>query len=206
MIRLFPRWSDTALRIALVVLASGAVLTPVALMLYVRTPYNQGRQLVVEQPVQFDHRHHVQDDGIACLYCHIDAERSASAGVPSTEICMGCHSQIWPDSPKLAPVRASFFTNQPIRWNRVHDLADFVQFDHSVHVTAGVSCARCHGDVERMPLVHKERPLTMQFCLECHREPEAQLAGYVRPLDRAEPPHGSGYVDDTLLSCTACHR
>ena len=203
---LFPPWSDLALRAGLVVLASGAALTPVALMLYVRTPYNQDRQLVVEQPVQFDHRHHVQDDGIVCLYCHSEAERSANAGVPSTEVCMGCHSQIWPDSPKLAPVRASYFSGKPIRWNRVHDVPDFVHFDHSVHVTAGVACARCHGDVERMPLVHKERSLAMQFCLDCHRRPETEVAAYTPPQHHPEPPHGSGYVRDTLMSCTACHR
>ena len=203
---LFPPWSDRALRIALVLVALIALGLPVALMVYVRTPYVQDVQLVVEQPVQFDHRHHVQDDGIECLYCHSGAERSARAGVPATEKCMGCHAQVWQQSPLLEKVRTSFYNDTPLAWTRVHDLPDFVQFNHSVHVAAGVQCRHCHGDVERMPLVHKARALTMDFCLDCHRDPPAHIAGYVAAKGASHPPLDSGFVGDTLTSCTACHR
>ena len=203
---LFPRWSDLAFRAGLGAIVLVAIGVPVGLMAYVRTPYNQDRHLVIEQPVQFDHRHHVEDDGIECLYCHSAAERAASAGVPATEVCMGCHSQVWNQSTLLAPVRDSFYSDRPIAWNRVHDLPDFVHFDHSVHVAAGVKCVQCHGDVNRMPLVHKTNALTMEFCLDCHRHPTEHVAGYVAMRSAAHPPKGSGFSRDTLSSCTACHR
>jgi hypothetical protein len=182
--------------------------------IYVRTPYNQYRTVQTAQPVQFDHRHHVKDDGIQCLYCHADAERSPHAGVPPTEVCMGCHSQVWNRSPLLAPVRASFFENRPLRWNRVHDLPDFVYFDHSVHVRGGVQCQQCHGDVASMPLVSKAKSLTMGFCLDCHRDPAEHVAGYrgpsvSAPLWRSRPgtsDQASGVVANNLITCTACHR
>ncbi|HKP60536.1 MAG TPA: cytochrome c3 family protein [Polyangiales bacterium] len=203
---LFPRWSDVALRITLALLAAMAFGIPLALMLYVRTPFNDDRNLVAEQPVQFDHRHHVQDDGIDCLYCHTDAERAASAGVPATEVCMGCHSQVWNQSQLLEPVRASYYTGRSIPWNRVHDLPDFVHFDHSVHVTAGVVCAQCHGDVDRMALPHKVQALTMGFCLDCHRHPDRRISGYTPLPGASRSAPRAGFVDNTLTSCTACHR
>ncbi|HKU36766.1 MAG TPA: cytochrome c3 family protein [Polyangiales bacterium] len=203
---LFPRWSDLVLRITLVLLAAAAFGIPIALMTYVRTPYNTQQNLVVEQPVQFDHRHHVLDDGIECLYCHRGAERAASAGVPATEVCMGCHAQVWNQSRLLEPVRASYYSGRPIAWNRVHDLPDFVQFNHGVHVSAGVQCAQCHGAVERMPLVHKVESFSMGFCLDCHRHPDRRVSGYTPLPGAARPPPESGFVDDTLTSCTACHR
>jgi hypothetical protein len=206
MAALFPRWSDVALRIGLVVIAVSAVGIPLGLMAYVRTPYHYDRNLVVEQPVQFDHRHHVQDDGIECLYCHTAAERAASAGVPATEVCMGCHSQVWNNSQLLEPVRAAYYANRPIPWNRVHDVPDFVQFNHGVHVTAGVQCAQCHGAVDRMPLVNKVESLSMGFCIDCHRHPERNVSGYAPLPGASHPPPSSGYVDNTLTSCTACHR
>jgi hypothetical protein len=203
---LFPRWSDTALRVVLTLLALSAFAIPVGLMIYVRTPYDQDRDAALDQPVQFDHRHHVHDDGIECLYCHSGAERSANAGVPATEVCMGCHAQVWNQSQKLRPVRVSFYADLPLAWNRVHDLPDYVHFDHSVHVHAGVQCRQCHGDVDAMALVYRVNALTMDFCLDCHRNPQAKVPGYVRMRDRAQPAAHSGYVNDTLMSCTACHR
>lgn len=212
--RAFPAWSDSALRAALLAicgLVAAAILGP---WFYVRTPMNQNRGFEVVQPVQFDHRHHVQDDGIACLYCHSGATRSASAGIPATEVCMGCHSQVWRQSALLAPVRASFYSGQPLSWNRVHDLPDFVYFNHAVHVNNGVECEHCHGDVARMPLAYKTRSLTMGFCLDCHRHPEVQLPDYqgpqVRaPLWQARPGTASaesGVLENKLMTCTACHR
>lgn len=207
---LFPPWSDTALRLGLLCAAGSAVAVPAAFMIYVRTPYGQDRSIPIDQPVQFDHRHHVRDDGIACLYCHRDAERSSSAGLPATELCMGCHSQILNDSPLLAPVRASYYQDEPIRWNRVHALPEFVFFDHSVHVRAGVDCARCHGEVADMPVVYKAKSLTMGFCLDCHREPEAALPNYVDSVaperSGSRPRESAPIVTNQLATCTACHR
>jgi hypothetical protein len=211
---LFPRWSDTAFRLALLGLAAFATLLIVGPWIYVRTPYNQNRSFQVPQPVQFDHRHHVQDDGIECLYCHSEAEHSSSAGVPSTELCMGCHSQVWNRSPMLAPVRASFFQDRPLEWNRVHDLPDFVFFDHSVHVRGGVQCQQCHGDVASMPLVHKDKSLTMGFCLDCHHDPETHVKGYdgpklSAPIWQAHPgttDRDSHVLSNKLLTCSACHH
>jgi hypothetical protein len=149
---------------------------------FVRSPYVTHQGESPEQPVDFDHRHHVRDDGIGCLYCHWEAETTRFAGVPPTSVCMGCHAQIRTESPLLDPVRASAYGGGPIRWRRVHDLPDFVFFDHSSHVSQGVDCAECHGDVSSMAAVVRVQPLTMRWCLSCHRD------------------HGA------TTSCTACHR
>jgi len=213
---LFPPWSDTALRVCLCLMAGGAVGALAFPMVYARTPEGQDRENPLVQPVAFDHRHHVQDDGIDCRYCHTDVETAASAGMPATEVCMGCHAQIWERSPLLAPVRQSYFSGQPLRWNRVHDLPDFVYFDHSVHVRGGVGCVTCHGRVDRMAMVYQTAPLTMGWCLDCHRNPE----GHRRPVDQVTsmtwigggtPPPGIAHFHegrgvDSLTTCTACHR
>jgi cytochrome c7-like protein len=183
--RLFPTWADTAFRVALISLVLGGGGLLAAPFVYVRTPFNQNRDFEVAQPVQFDHRHHVKDDHIACLYCHSGAEKSAYAGIPATELCMGCHSQVWIKSSMLEPIRRSFFSGQPIAWNRVHKVPDFVYFNHSVHVKNGVECASCHGHVEDMATVRQVAPLTMEWCLGCHR---------------------SVVKKRSLTHCTACHR
>ena len=189
MAALFPPWANTAFGLTLA--AIGATLTAVvaAPMIYMRTSYASHVGDPIAQPVEFDHRHHVRDDGIACLYCHPGAEASAQAGVPATEVCMGCHGQVWPDSPLLAPVRASYFSGQPIAWKRVHALPDFVYFHHGVHTQAGIACARCHGAVEDMARVARARSMTMQWCLDCHRE---------QTPDRR--------AITALTTCSACHR
>jgi hypothetical protein len=128
-----------------------------------------------EQPVEFSHKHHVGDDGIDCRYCHSSVDKGAFAGMPSTHTCMTCHSQIWNDSPELAPVRESFRTGKPIQWTRVHDLPDFAYFNHSIHVKKGVSCVSCHGRVDEMPLVWKEKTLAMDWCIDCHKNPAKSL-------------------------------
>jgi hypothetical protein len=189
---LFPPWSDTAFRIALVVLLLSAGTLVAAPFVYVRTPFNDGREFPVDEPVQFDHRHHVKDDRIDCRYCHGGAERSAYAGIPATEVCMGCHDQVWPDSPLLEPVRRSYFTGAPLEWNRVHKLPDFVYFNHAVHVNNGVGCESCHGRVDDMALDYEVAPLTMSWCLDCHRNPAAKL--------------GRNTPVRSLTYCSACHR
>lgn len=156
-----------------------------------RSPYQTEVGVVVEQPVQFSHKHHVQGLGIDCRYCHISVETSAFAGIPSTETCMSCHSQIWTSAPDLEPVRESYRSGKSIPWVRVHDLPDFVQFNHSIHVSKGVECKSCHGAVEEMPLTYREHSLSMKWCLECHRDPEAFA--------------GAGVHVESKLNCSHCH-
>jgi hypothetical protein len=172
---LFPPWSNSALRlfIALAFASAGGALA--SAFVYVRTPWRRKEFEALDQPVEFDHRHHTQDDGIDCRYCHDTVDKAATAGVPSTEKCMGCHAQIWNQSPMLEPVRRSYFSRMPIAWNRVHDLPDFVYFDHSAHVKHGVACVTCHGRVDKMARVVQVAPLTMQWCLDCHRHAEQHI-------------------------------
>jgi hypothetical protein len=146
---------------------------------WMRSSYVTQVDVVRDQPVPFSHDHHVSGLGIDCRYCHTTVEKSPFAGLPSTEICMGCHSQIWRDSPLLAPVRKSFESGEPLEWTRVHDMADFVYFNHSIHVAKGIGCESCHGRVDQMPLMRKAVAMHMEWCLDCHRHPE--LA--VRPKD-----------------------
>jgi hypothetical protein len=141
----------------------------VAVALWVRSSYVTRAGIVRNQPVPFSHDHHVSGLGIDCRFCHTTVEVSPFAGMPSTEVCMGCHTYVWKDSPLLEPVRASWRSGQPLHWNRVHDLADFVYFNHSIHVAKGVSCEACHGIVGRMPLMRKAFAMHMEWCLECHR-------------------------------------
>jgi hypothetical protein len=172
-----------------------------------------------EQPVEFSHKHHVGDDGIDCRYCHSSVDKASFAGMPSTHTCMTCHSQIWTDSPELEPVRESFRSGRPIAWMRVHDLPDFAYFDHSIHVKKGVGCVSCHGRVDDMPLIGKEKPLTMEWCIECHRNPEK----FVRPRDyvyemgwnphEGQPVKGEQLLEQyhvlsshQLTNCSTCHR
>lgn len=146
---------------------------------FVRSDYLTGAGVVRDQPVPFSHQHHVGGLGIDCRYCHTTVETSAFAGIPSTKICMNCYSQIWADSPMLEPVRASYRTGKSLQWNRVHHLPDFVFFDHSIHVKKGVGCATCHGRVDEMPLTRQVASLYMEWCLQCHRQPER----FVRPRE-----------------------
>jgi hypothetical protein len=170
----------------------------------------------IEQPLQFSHLHHVGDDGIDCRYCHTSVENSAFAGIPPTKTCMNCHSQIWVASPILEPVRASFRDDNPLRWIRVHDLPDFVYFNHSIHVKKGMGCETCHGRVDEMPLMVQEAPLQMQWCLACHREPERFIRprseiftmGYRPTVPQAMlgPQLVKEYGVQPNTSCSTCHR
>jgi hypothetical protein len=198
------------LRGTLVAGVLGVLAIPLALMGWVRTPYQTGVSAHVEQPVPFDHRHHVRDDGIDCSYCHWPAERSPSAGIPSSELCMGCHAQILSDSPLLAPVRASVEEGTPIPWLRVTRLPDFVFFDHRAHFAAGVGCETCHGRVDLMPRVRKVVAMSMSWCVDCHREPSAAIRpsseittmGYEPGTDGSAAPVQSAAPTD----CSTCHR
>ncbi|MBX3187872.1 MAG: cytochrome c3 family protein [Labilithrix sp.] len=191
------------------ILAAAAVGLPALAIAWARTPYATGQNEPPPQPVKFDHRHHVRDDGIDCLYCHAEAQIAPRAGVPSTATCMGCHAQIWSDSPNLALVRASYFGGEPIVWRRVTTMPDFVFFDHSIHLAKGVGCVTCHGRVDEMAQVYAVAPLTMRWCLDCHRNPTAHL----RPLDAItdmEWTAGAAYTPPSDVrpptDCTTCHR
>ncbi|MBV8677594.1 MAG: cytochrome c3 family protein, partial [Planctomycetaceae bacterium] len=171
-----------------------------------------------DQPVPFSHQHHVQGLGIDCRYCHTSVETSGFAGIPPTETCMSCHSQIWSESPMLEPVRASMRTNEPIRWNRVHELPDYAYFNHAIHVQKGIGCSSCHGRVDLMPLTWKDQPLTMEWCLGCHREPEAQIRPREEVFNMSWTPPANQLAMgkdalvknhipvDRLTHCYTCHR
>lgn len=216
MAALFPRWSDTLLRVGIVTVLAIGVLSLVLLMAWVRTPQITGQFDPLTQPVEFDHRHHVVDDGIDCRYCHDLVERSPFAGVPPTERCMNCHNQIWNESPLLAPVWESYFTDTPIAWAKVHRLPEFVYFDHSIHVKKGVGCESCHGRVDTMARVYQVASLQMGWCLDCHRNPEWHLRpveeittmGWVPPRPQEELGRElmERYQVRRLTDCTACHR
>ena len=203
--------SIVGLATAVPVLGATAYFTNMSYATQVRVPR--------PQPVEFSHKHHVGDDGIDCRYCHTSVDKAAFAGMPSTHTCMSCHSQIWNDSPELEPVRVSFQTGRPIAWNRVHDLPDFAYVDHSIHVKKGVGCVSCHGQIDEMPLVWKEKSLTMDWCLDCHRNPEK----YVRPRDYVYDLHwkpqgnqiamGKALLKEhhilnkfQMTNCSTCHR
>ncbi|HMM80297.1 MAG TPA: cytochrome c3 family protein [Pyrinomonadaceae bacterium] len=184
-----------------------------------RSSYLTGQYLEIQQPVQFSHKHHVADDGIDCRYCHQTVETTASAGMPSTQTCMNCHSQLWADAPYLEPIRASFRDNKPIQWNRVHDLPKYVYFNHSIHIAKGVGCSTCHGPVDKMPLVYEENTLQMEWCIQCHREPEKFIRPKsevfnmaYRPEDTDQETRDQLKVDykirsrEMLTSCSTCHR
>jgi hypothetical protein len=181
-----------------------------------RSSYVTEANVARAQPVPFSHKHHVGDNGIDCRYCHTSVQESSFAGIPPTQTCMNCHSQIWADSPVLEPVRASFRSGESIRWTRVHNLPGFVYFDHSIHLKKGVGCTTCHGQVDQMPLMWREHSLYMEWCLECHRAPEK----FVRPREFVfsvswRPPadqlaRGQQLVEKykiaRLTSCSVCHR
>ncbi len=193
--------------LAAVILALGAL---------VRSSYATGVGNPVEQPVQFSHKHHVGDDGLDCRYCHTSVETSSFAGMPATQVCMNCHTQIWATSPALAPVRESFANGTPIQWNRVNSLPDFVYFNHSIHIAKGFGCTTCHGQIDQMPLTAKAASLQMEWCLNCHRNP----AAYIRPresvfsMDYAPPADQVAlgqrlvkeYSVQIKIDCVICHR
>jgi len=175
MAQLFPPAANSVLKWILVGLPLGALTLAAARIIWVRTPWVTGEGRTVAQPIQFSHAHHVGGYGIDCRYCHMSVERSGFADIPPTETCMSCHSQVWTGAAMLEPVRASFASGRPLRWNRVNQVPDFTYFNHSIHVAKGVACAECHGRVDRMPLMAQARDLQMSFCLECHRDPAARL-------------------------------
>jgi hypothetical protein len=216
MSQIFHRSANTISRVSIfgTVFIVAALLTLLAMVN--RSPWVTDARVAREQPIQFSHERHVAGNGIDCRYCHTSVEDSRFAGIPPTKTCMNCHSEIFSNSAYLEPVRASFNSNTPIKWTRVHDLPDFVYFNHSIHVNKGVGCTTCHGQVDRMPLMWQEKSLQMEWCLDCHRNPEK----FVRPkaavfsVDYQPPPDQAElgkrlvaeYQIQKLTSCSTCHR
>jgi len=187
-----------------------------------RSSYVTGQDVIVDQPVPFSHEHHVGQLGIDCRYCHTSVEKSYFAGMPPTATCMNCHRQIWTNAQMLAPVRDSYASGVPLRWQRVHDLPDFAYFNHEIHVAKGIGCATCHGRVDQMQLMFQNASLQMEWCVDCHRNP----APNVRPREEVfnmswQPPADpeearrlqTRLVKEykilpprNLTSCSTCHR
>jgi hypothetical protein len=216
--QIFPSWFDWLARAGVGGAALAVPAVALGLGVFYRSDYATAAREAPRQPVPFSHAHHVGQLGIDCRYCHRSAEAAAFAGMPPTETCMNCHEQIWVGSELLAPVRASWKSGEPVRWRRVHNLPGFVYFDHSAHIAKGVGCAECHGRVDEMPLTWQEKPLTMGWCLDCHRDPAPRLrprsevfnlAWQRSPADTPGERLARDYrVRDahTLTSCSTCHR
>lgn len=213
---LYSRAANRILRVSIVVAIAAVVGSPLVLMAWVRLPRSNRENMAVAQPIPFDHRIHAHDLRIDCRYCHATAERSATAGFPATETCLPCHEQALRASALFAPVRASIRSGRPIAWHRVDELPDFVYFDHAIHVAKGVGCETCHGRVDRMAQVRQVKPLSMGWCMSCHRDPAPRLRpvsqvatmGFARP--RADSAAGAVlmhlYHVRRLTDCTTCHR
>ena len=217
--QIFPRNANAVLLASLIgvgLLLFGIVSALIGIYL---SPWYTEAGLAKEQPIPFSHKHHVAELKIDCVYCHATVEKAAHAGYPATETCMSCHSQIWTNSPLLEPARTSYQTDQPIVWNRIYDLPDFVYFNHSIHVNQGIGCASCHGRVDQQHLLAKEQPLYMGWCLDCHRNPEQNIRPreqvYNMEWDVTALPLAERQklvaeygipTDGRLTHCYVCHR
>jgi hypothetical protein len=219
MAQFFNKSANNIARISIVAAVVLAGVAGLAYTIVARSSYMTGRYVEKQQPIQFSHKHHVGDDGIDCRYCHQTVETTASAGMPSTQTCMNCHSQLFADQPYLEPVRASFRDNKPMEWERVHDLPEFTYFNHSIHIAKGVGCSTCHGQIDNMPAVFQENTLQMEWCIACHRAPEQ----FIRPKSEIfNMQWQDGDIDtadreklkvdyrirskEMMTSCSTCHR
>jgi len=213
---LFPRWTNRApvpLGIGVTVVLVGAITA----FAYYISPYSTQVGYAPKQPVPYSHKLHAGDLGMDCRYCHVAVERSPVAMVPATATCMNCHEKVKPNSENLILVRESLATGDPVEWVRIHHAPDFVYFDHSIHVNSGVGCETCHGRIDQMDVVYQAQPLSMAWCLDCHRRPEQ----YLRPVDQVttmgyEPASGDQLAFGLELkkaknlnpttNCGGCHR
>ena len=213
----FPRWANKTVNIAGGVLGV-APLYLIGLVWYGASPKTLDVGYAPEQPVPYSHALHAGELGIDCRYCHNTVEQSSHAAIPPTETCMNCHAAVRPKSSKLAPVRQSFATGEPVAWTKVHDLPDYVYFNHSAHVMRGIGCVSCHGRIDQMEVVYQHEPLSMGWCLDCHRAPEQHLRP---PADVVkmdwQPPDGQDRVAygsklrqenniNPSTDCSTCHR
>ena len=199
MAQVFDRSSNALARASLVLTGLIVIALGVALNSLQRSPWVTKQGQRPDQPVPFSHKHHVEGLGLQCQYCHVSVEKSSYAGIPPTKTCMNCHSQIWTDAQLLEPVRQSWATGKSINWIRVHDLPDYVYFNHEIHVNKGIGCASCHGRVDEMPLMYQENTLQMEWCLNCHRNPAVNL----RPASEVYNMAWAGPSTDKPVWCTA---
>ncbi len=175
MAQVFDRNSNALARMSLVLSGLIVIALGVGLNSLQRSPWVTRQGQRPDQPVPFSHKHHVEGLGLQCQYCHTSVEKSSYAGIPPTKTCINCHAQIWTNAQLLEPVRHSWATNQSINWIKVHDLPDYVYFNHQIHVNKGIGCASCHGRVDQMPLMYQQNTLQMEWCLNCHRNPSVNL-------------------------------
>jgi hypothetical protein len=199
MAQVFDRSSNALARASLVLTGLIVIALGVALNSLQRSPWVTRQGQRPDQPVPFSHKHHVEGLGLQCQYCHTSVEKSSYAGIPPTKTCMNCHSQIWTDAQLLEPVRESWATGKSINWIRVHDLPDYVYFNHEIHVNKGIGCASCHGRVDEMPLMYEENTLQMEWCLNCHRDPGKNL----RPTSEIYNMAWAGPSTDKPVWCTS---
>ncbi len=215
MAQIFPEWTNKVPIVIIAVLGL-LLLGGVGFIWYYFSPRYTDVGYRPRQPVAYSHKLHAGDLGMDCRYCHTGVERSAVAGVPPIQTCMNCHKLIKPDSEKLLPIRESWRTGEPIEWIRVHKIPDYAYFNHSSHVRAGVGCKSCHGDITEMEVVTQVEPLSMSWCLDCHRDPDMAL----RPLGEItnmkwEPPGDQPLLAGQFkkerkisppVDCSGCHR
>lgn len=217
MSNIFPKWTnDAPKKIILGLVILGGLLT--AAVTYYCTPKYLRVGYEPIQPVAFSHALHAGQLGLDCRYCHTYVDKSPHANIPASSTCMNCHTQIKRESPQLAPIRESYASGQPVPWVRIHKAPDYVYFNHAAHVNRGVSCVECHGKINEMEVVRHEKPFSMDFCLNCHRNPEE----FLRPLDKVydldwhsqnakeQVKMGERFVHDWKVnppeSCSGCHR
>lgn len=218
MSQLFSPNANAAAKLSIVGGSLLVVLLGVAGWFFILSPFSTNVGVAQEQPVPYSHKVHAKELGLNCQYCHTGVTTSSFAGIPPVKTCMTCHSQILADSPVLEPVRNSFETGAPLEWTRVNNLADYVYFNHSIHVTQGVGCSTCHGQVDEKDETVKAENLYMMWCLDCHRAPEK----YIRPQSEVfnmdwQPPadqleqgkklvEANGINVQQLTDCSICHR
>lgn len=213
---IFPRWSNKVLPIVFFFVLGPGVTAAVAGIWYYGTNKHVEVGFQPHQPVEYSHKLHAGDLGIDCRYCHNTVERSYFAAVPPTETCMNCHWKVRTESVKLLPVRESYANDTPIPWVRVHNLPDYVYFNHSAHLASGVSCVSCHGRVDQMPVVTQVQPLSMGWCLDCHRDPAPHMRdpAEITVMDwkpdpsksGAHPVAKNGRAVQPPTHCSGCHR
>jgi hypothetical protein len=212
---IFPKQADKYFRIGLSAFLL-AILGGVSISAYIFRPKQAETGYSPVQPVEYSHKLHAGNLGIDCRYCHSSIERAGFAAVPATETCMNCHTKVKPDSPLLQPVRESYASGRPIPWVHIHKLPDYVYFNHAAHLNAGVSCVTCHGRVDQMIQVRQVEPLTMKWCVDCHRNP----APHIRPRELVtkldwKPDRDPAEIGRKLIAenhinppanCSGCHR
>lgn len=214
---IFPKWTN---RLPLWIVTGGllvGVIGTAGAWYYLTPKYSRvGYQPI--QPVAFSHNIHVEQLGMDCRYCHNGVEKSWYSNIPSSSLCMNCHNQVLKDDPRLALVRESALSGKPIPWVQIHITPDYVYFNHAVHVNRGVSCVECHGEINRMDEVYHAKPLSMAFCLDCHRRPELRLRppsevynlNWKPESETKQIADGKRFVTEwdvkSLENCSACHR